>query len=102
LVLVAWVFFRSPTIQTSLDHLYYLALNLLVSPGAILLWLGHSVLRWIAFMLVLEWLARERQHALEKLPSNVWARWGIYLVLVIVIVLHLDLHTAHEFIYFQF
>ena len=102
LVLVAWVFFRSPTIQTSLDHLYYLALNLLVSPGAILLWLGHSVLRWIAFMLVLEWLARERQHALEKLPSNVWARWGIYFVLVIVIVLHLDLHTAHEFIYFQF
>ena len=102
LVLVAWVFFRSPTIQTSLDHLYYLALNLLVSPGAILLWLGHSVLRWIAFMLVLEWLARERQHALEKLPSNVWARWGIYFVLVIVIVLHLDLHAAHEFIYFQF
>lgn len=102
LVVLAWVFFRATDTGKALDHLKYMVLNLPQHPGILLVWAWHPVTRFILIMLVLEWSARMRQHALERLPRRTWLRWSIYISLTIAILLHMDLQTTHEFIYFQF
>ena len=72
------------------------------SPGASLLWCATSQFWWIVFLVVVEWRAREQEHALASLPQNITLRWAVYAVLTLAILLHIDTQTAHEFIYFQF
>ena len=57
---------------------------------------------WIMALLVVEWIARQHQHALEHIPGGMAARWSTYALLVIIVLLHVDLSNAREFIYFQF
>lgn len=102
LVVVAWVFFRSSSVHTAAAYLWYMLTNMLTSPGALLLWLKRSQLWWILFVLIIEWIGRRQQHGLERLPRSNALRWAVYLFLALVILLHIDMHTAHEFIYFQF
>lgn len=102
LVVLAWVFFRSSSIHTAGAYLFYMVRNALVSPGALLVWCLRAEMGWILFVVVLEWIARRGQHALEVLPRPTPLRWAIYFALTVVILLHIDMQTSHEFIYFQF
>ncbi len=102
LVVVAWVFFRAPSVRTGAAYLYYMATNALVNPGALLKWGARSEFWWVVLLVVVEWIARRREHALERLPFSTFLRWTIYLLITIEILLHLDLQSSHEFIYFQF
>lgn len=102
LVVLAWVFFRSSSIHTAGAYLWYMVHNVLVSPGAVLVWCLRPEMGWILFVLVIEWVARRNKHALELLPRPTLLRWAIYFVLTVVILLHIDMQTSHEFIYFQF
>ncbi|MBL7952196.1 MAG: MBOAT family protein [Flavobacteriales bacterium] len=102
LVVVAWVFFRSSSVHTAGAYLWYMVVNAGTGIGAVLLWCAKPQSWWIIFLLVVEWQARTREHALERLPRNIGLRWAIYLLLVIVTLIHVDLQTSHEFIYFQF
>ncbi|MBX2972678.1 MAG: MBOAT family protein [Flavobacteriales bacterium] len=102
LVLVAWVFFRAEDMRHALDYLDAMVRNLPLRPRALLTWAMHPATRWIALMLVVEWLARRHQHALEALPAQAWRRWAVYIAIVLVILLHMDMRSTHEFIYFQF
>jgi len=102
LVLVAWVFFRSSSVHTAVAYLYYSVANITMSPGAVLVWTFRSEMAWILLMLVVEWFARKQEHALQVMPAAMALRWAIYLLITIEIMLHTDLQTSHEFIYFQF
>jgi hypothetical protein len=72
-----------------------------------LLYYRQSVLKiavFIACMLIVEWIGRENQFALEKLGLK-WKkplRWGFYLLIAYVIVICFSTGKPAEFIYFQF
>jgi D-alanyl-lipoteichoic acid acyltransferase DltB (MBOAT superfamily) len=102
LVLVAWVFFRSATVRTAFAYLYYMVANAFLHPGALLKWLARPEFGWVLVLLVVEWLARKQEHALERLPDSVVLRWAIYLLITLVLLLYIDLSVPNEFIYFQF
>jgi alginate O-acetyltransferase complex protein AlgI len=102
LVTVAWVFFRATDLGHAIAYVQAMAAHALWSPGAVLLYIGRPEMALIAAMVLIEWLRRTRQHPLQDLPFAPAARWACYLSLVLVLLLHIDLRTNHEFIYFQF
>lgn len=102
LVLVAWVFFRSQSLPTAVAHLFYTVKNAFLNPGSAIGMSTRPEMGWIVFLLVVEWIARDQQHALASVPRSTPLRWAMYFFLIIVIVLHLDMQSDHGFIYFQF
>ncbi|QQR88473.1 MAG: MBOAT family protein [Flavobacteriales bacterium] len=102
LVLVGWVFFRSPGIAEAGAHLVGVVANARIHPGALLLWARSPAMLLVYAMLLVEWWARRRQHALEHLPLTTPLRWAVYMAIVLVTLYKLDLDAKTEFIYFQF
>jgi hypothetical protein len=66
-----------------------------------LVWARHPVARFIAVLVVVEWVARATDHPLQRLPRKMWLRWSIYVALALAMLVRMDMHT-YEFIYFQF
>ncbi|MCB9170770.1 MAG: MBOAT family protein [Flavobacteriales bacterium] len=108
LTCLAWIFFRSRTI----DEAFLIVRRILLHStdhGALersgdfvkehLLYVPALLL--LLFMFAVEWVQREGQHGLERLPSARPARWMLYIGLILAIALVGD-HGAQQFIYFQF
>lgn len=99
LTLVAWVVFRAQDLQHAVNYLKGLFSWSLFSLPTVH---PRVTLLLILFMLAIEWLQRDRQHALQidtfRIPR--FARWVIYYVLIIVIILFAG--SQQNFIYFQF
>ncbi|MBT4338459.1 MAG: MBOAT family protein [Bacteroidetes bacterium] len=98
LTLIAWVFFRSDSILLAFDYLYHMmSFSLFTRPTEKLYYLIY-----IAILVIVEWLQRNKQHALYlndvKIPKI--ARWSIYYAIIILIFLYRG--NQQEFIYFQF
>ncbi len=55
----------------------------------------------IVLMLIVEWLNRNQQYGLQRLPQQKWLRWLVYIVFV-TFCYYLAPGEAQEFIYFQF
>jgi len=55
----------------------------------------------IPLFLVVEWLQKNKEHGLTKMPSNLVLRWLIY-VLICVIIYRFGVFNYSQFIYFQF
>lgn len=102
LVLVAWVFFRSPTIAHALDYLGHVGVNANLRRWDIWEWLKVTFWWNVLLMLAVEWFARREQHGLARLPRWTVLRWIIYFLLIGVILLNLELFHEHAFIYFRF
>lgn len=99
LTLVAWVFFRADTLSSALSFLKKMfSPSLFMMPELI----PRMTLISVVLFLGIEWLQREKQHALEltglKMPQFV--RWGIYGLIVYGIFIFGG--KEQEFIYFQF
>jgi hypothetical protein len=96
--LVAWVFFRSPSIGDAFGYLRTAAER----PYEGLGYMGYlPLLLACGLLLGVEWLQRERQYFLQidRFPRAV--RWGLcYLVLALILVF--GAFRQQEFIYFQF
>jgi hypothetical protein len=64
--------------------------------------LPSRLIQAIILFVVIEWIQREKQHALQienfKLPEVV--KWGVYYALLIIIIVFGG--TQQEFFYFQF
>ncbi len=108
LTCVAWVFFRAEDLTHALGYLGRMFKQLAHLPswrhaGALLSehYLLAPALACTILMLVVEWIQREQQHALERLPSGLAARWTIYLSLLAVIAF-VGEFSEQQFIYFQF
>jgi D-alanyl-lipoteichoic acid acyltransferase DltB (MBOAT superfamily) len=96
LVLLAWVFFRSPDLSAAIHYLdAMLSLSLFSIPNAKVLGLF-----WIAVLIVVEWITRSKEHPLQQLGFRTEIRWGAYAALSILVVSKLS--EPQSFIYFQF
>ncbi len=96
LILFAWVFFRS----TDIHHAFLYLKNLFSNNFFYVPKVDYVAVLLILFLLVSEWVQRDKMHVLQidKLP--IILRWSIYFVLTIIILLFIK-HTK-TFIYFQF
>lgn len=96
--------FRAPSMTQFFDYM-----GNMLSPSLLKVGFGHEIkvaLAYCAFMLVVEWIYREKRFALDfgDSPSGIVShravRWGIYIALFVFTVLMSGLHS--NFIYFQF
>ncbi len=99
LTTIAWVFFRARSIDVAFAILKEIFSSSLLSIPAV-----HplSTLILLILFILIEWLQRNKQHALQlegiKIPRAV--RWSAYYTIIIIIVLFGG--QQQEFIYFQF
>ena len=96
---MARVFFRSESISGAFNYIRIMfSTSLLTIPSI----LPKRLIPAIILFVVIEWIQREKQHALQidnfKLPEVV--KWGLYYSLIIIIIVFGG--TQQEFFYFQF
>jgi hypothetical protein len=98
--LVAWVFFRSPTLVDAIAYLSRMVTFSFSGVSGYGLFI-HPLLLAIPFLCV-EWIQRGKPHglAIGKIESRV-LRWAIYLIVLQVIIFAGEF-SGQEFIYFQF
>ncbi len=108
LTTIAWIFFRSKNITQAFDYIKKMFVGIFKSPQ---IFVNHSfyapyfnILLMISILIIMEWLKRDKQHALQF--DNVDSekrifRWGAYLALLIVIFIF-GVFDKTEFIYFAF
>lgn len=95
-VVVAWVFFRAPSVGAAFDYLQAVQVSSLFAiPQA-----GVAALPWVLIMLVVEWVNRKHEHGLEVSRLPAYARNIAYMAIGIACVASYKETT--EFIYFQF
>lgn len=101
LVIFGWIIFRAENIGQLVDLLHYMTTNKFFDLSQTY---GKAFLLQSLLMLAVEWVQREKQHALQ-LPDN-WlfrrksVRWGLYVLLYIFILSSTG--KDETFIYFQF
>ncbi len=102
-VLVGWIIFRAENVT----QLGSIAAKLFTAEGFFNLYgsgLRPDIFVFIGFMLIVEWLQRSKQHALQFPAVSVFryrfVRAGIYYFLIIL--MWVSYSSAQEFIYFQF
>lgn len=99
LTVIAWVFFRAKSIG---DAISYLAGMFSLSLFSIPEIFPKRVVLMIGLFVLVEWLQRDKQHALQfegvKVPRPI--RWGMYYALGFIIIWFGG--SQQEFIYFQF
>ncbi len=100
LTVIAWVFFRAETIGHALEYLSGIFSKSLfkipeVKPEPI-------VIASLAIFLMVEWLQRDKEHALDLSKSKipVWGKFGIYYAIILFIFCFGG--SSQDFIYFQF
>jgi alginate O-acetyltransferase complex protein AlgI len=108
LTVVAWIFFRSPTITGAWRALREIASpSLLVSPVAGLRSLGllttvaYAGLA-IAFLLAMEWWQRDKKYALELGERAALLTWPACALVLVITLLFRYTGASLDFIYFQF
>ena len=101
LVVIAWIFFRSDSINDAFQYIISIFSKSLFSiphlPGS------KRFLPLLILFILIEWIQREKQHGLElneKYPKLL--RWSIYLLSIFIIYLFGNYSSSYEFIYFQF
>ncbi len=99
LTLFAWVFFRANNITHAFEFLSVIfSSSLFLKPNI----LPITIILLVSLFMIVEWVGREDQFALEKIGLK-WKkhwRWTMYFVIVLAIFLFMG--KQQEFIYFQF
>ncbi|MEC7263185.1 MAG: MBOAT family O-acyltransferase [Bacteroidota bacterium] len=100
LTVIAWIFFRAKSISEAFGYLSEMfSSNFFSVPDL----LPIKVFGFIALLVFVEWLQRDKKHGLE-LPEDtripVYVRWLFYIVLILMILLFSG--EQQQFIYFQF
>ena len=103
LVMIGHLIFRAPTIEQAYDFSKSIFTNGMTGPSVIDSY-GMLYCLFAVVLLMLEWIQREKEHALQ-LPSTPLfrhriIRWGLYLFLVLLIITFTG--QSQAFIYFQF
>ena len=101
LVVIGWIIFRAETMTQAVEYLSAMVTNKFFGsiPQNGITYLCYGIA-----LLVVEWLQRDKQHALQFTnikPFNYrLVRWGIYYLILIVITIYAG--SSQTFIYFQF
>jgi D-alanyl-lipoteichoic acid acyltransferase DltB (MBOAT superfamily) len=108
LTVVAWIFFRSPTISGAWHVLREIASpSLLASPLAILRSMGllttiaYAAVA-IVFLLAMEWWQRDRKYALELGERAALVTWPACALVFVITLFFRYTGASLDFIYFQF
>ena len=98
LVTFAWIFFRSQTIS---DALLYISDIFTSDLGKVNMNLT-SVIILISFLIMVEWIGRRSDFAIEKMMLNqsTWLRWSFYYIIIFLMIF--NIRESQGFIYFQF
>ena len=105
LAVIGWIIFRSENISQARDFIYRMFLLSHDSNSTIH---GKLYLIYGFMVLIIEWLQRDKQHALQfpktKLFNHVLVRWTVYVSLFVLIITILSAKWPSQttFIYFQF
>lgn len=101
LVVIGWIIFRAETMTQAVEYLSAMVTNKFFGsiPQDGITYLCYGIV-----LLVVEWLQRDKQHALQFTnikPFNYrLVRWGVYYLILIIITIYAGL--SQTFIYFQF
>lgn len=101
IAVIGWIIFRAETMSQAVSYLGAMVSNRFFDPVVLpgLEWLGFAMA-----LMVIEWLQRDKQHALQFSdirPFNYRiVRWGIYYCILLIIGKFAG--TTQTFIYFQF
>jgi D-alanyl-lipoteichoic acid acyltransferase DltB (MBOAT superfamily) len=101
LAVIGWIIFRAESMSQALHYLYCMLVKhpLIASQNMFVL----SVIRWGLLFLLVEWLQRDKQHALQFLEKHTLStRWIVYLSLYAAVAYFFLTSVKSEFIYFQF
>ncbi len=111
-VSLAWVFFRSVSVEQALYTLEHMAYgwSAVIDPASLARWLGAMDVsgRWlvlsislVVFLVAIEKVLGNREWETVVLARPQWQRWAIYVTLALAI---LNLGTTNElpFVYYQF
>lgn len=101
LVVIGWIIFRAETMTQAVEYLSAMFTNKFFDASMLY---GKDCLCLGLILLFIEWLQRDKQHALQftnTKPFNLRpVRWGIYYLILIVITIYAG--SSQTFIYFQF
>ena len=101
LAVVGWIIFRAENMSQAYDHISHMFGSLFDSSH---IGFEKSAIYWALIMLLIEWLQRDKQHALQftgRTPFSMRpVRWLIYIAITVVIVCFRG--HSQTFIYFQF
>jgi alginate O-acetyltransferase complex protein AlgI len=104
LTLLAWIFFRANSIQHAVSYLSgIISPTLFSAPAYHGVRSSYLTLAFITMFVLVEWIGREGQYALENLGRS-WpriGRWALYLSLIFVLGMFMRSEET-PFIYFQF
>ncbi len=106
LVVIGWVIFRAETITQAFEYLKGMCDRSLFTVPKVEYPNKTSIDFILIFLFILcclfvEWINRNYQYELKKLPSNKGVRFSIY-ILIIIIIYCFDAKNPEPFIYFQF
>jgi D-alanyl-lipoteichoic acid acyltransferase DltB (MBOAT superfamily) len=97
LVTIGWIIFRAENMSHAFDYMSGICSSSLFSIPV----RGRQALFFSAVLIVVEWFGRKNLYAIEKIPvKNTMLRWGVYYLILILILNYLGRENA--FIYFQF
>jgi alginate O-acetyltransferase complex protein AlgI len=97
---LAWVFFRADTIQQAFHYISRIfSWSFFETPNPVP---NNVLLLLLAFFIVIEWMQRDKKHALELKTEKIIKplRWLFYLFLIFLMIAFSG--ESQEFIYFQF
>lgn len=98
LVVIGWIIFRADNITQAYD---YLSRMFSASFFTMPVLMNKRALFFITILVIVEWVGRRNQHALERISfRNRALRWMCYYLIVIIVMLFAGQQGA--FIYFQF
>jgi D-alanyl-lipoteichoic acid acyltransferase DltB (MBOAT superfamily) len=101
LVVIGWIIFRAENIEQAWDYLNRMCSMTLFN---IDLNEGKRAILYIFFMIIIEWIQRDKEHGLQmsanKATTCLICRWLIYLVISLSTLILQGIRS--EFIYFQF
>ncbi len=101
LTVIAWVFFRAPSVTDAFLYLKRLFSKTIFDiPDDFNTWL--ITLAFVLTLVFVEWLQRDKEHALELQNSNISRsfRWSLYVIIFFAIFWYGG--SQQDFIYFQF
>jgi len=97
LTIIAWIFFRAANVTEAIAYLQQMfSASLFAMPT----YLPSQTVILILIFVVIEWLGREKEYALENIKLPAVLRWSLYYAIIFTIFEFGG--TKQEFIYFQF
>lgn len=102
LTVLGWIFFRANSIEHAVNYVSRIVSNSLFTIPEIRSKDLFLILFFICFLMLIEWLGREGQHALSHIYKikKRYFRWSFYFLIALMIFIYQG--KQQEFIYFQF